>query len=105
MQNSDVIHPEDLKRIVVKYSGDVLPLFSQQEIRVKLKVVLEKRDKENIKEVQRAHIDGIQRQKEINQTKVNENICPKCDEKLVHRTGKRGEFLGCSSFPKCRFVA
>ena len=103
-QNSDVIHPEYLKKVVDQYPGDVLPLFSQQEIRVKLKV-LEKRDKDNIKEVKRAHIDGIRRQKEINQTKVNAHICPKCGGKLVQRTGKKGEFLGCSSFPKCRFVA
>ncbi|MCM2535905.1 topoisomerase DNA-binding C4 zinc finger domain-containing protein [Neobacillus pocheonensis] len=23
---------------------------------------------------------------------------------MVLRTGKRGEFLGCSSFPKCRYT-
>ncbi|WP_053216087.1 nuclease-related domain-containing protein [Guptibacillus hwajinpoensis] len=54
-RNSDVIHPEDLKRVVDQYQSDVLPLFSQQEIRVRLKV-LERRDQENIKEVQQAHI-------------------------------------------------
>ncbi|MDQ0483997.1 NERD domain-containing protein [Guptibacillus hwajinpoensis] len=102
-RDSDVIHPEDLKRIIDQYPSDVLPLFSQQQIRVKLKV-LEKRDKENIKEVQQAHIDAIRNRKEINQTKVNANICPKCGGQLVQRTGKRGEFLGCSSFPKCLFV-
>ncbi|WP_276511850.1 topoisomerase DNA-binding C4 zinc finger domain-containing protein [Guptibacillus hwajinpoensis] len=36
---------------------------------------------------------------------MNANICPKCGGQLVQRTGKMGEFLGCSSFPKCRFVA
>jgi Nuclease-related domain/Topoisomerase DNA binding C4 zinc finger len=101
---SDVINPEGLKRVVDQYPGMVLSLFSQQEIRVKLKV-LQKRDKEHILEVQRAHVEGIRKQKEINQTKVNANICPKCGEQLVKRTGKKGEFLGCSSFPKCCFVA
>ncbi|MEH7480697.1 restriction endonuclease [Neobacillus drentensis] len=28
--------------------------------------------------------------------------CSKCGSPMVLRTGKRGEFLGCSSFPKCR---
>ena len=36
-------------------------------------------------------------------------ICPRCGNKLVLRTAKKGEnagnqFYGCSSFPKCRFV-
>jgi len=28
--------------------------------------------------------------------------CEKCDSKMVKRTGRRGSFLTCSSFPKCR---
>lgn len=36
--------------------------------------------------------------------------CPKCDSELVKRVAKKGtnkgnEFLGCSSFPKCRYIA
>lgn len=36
--------------------------------------------------------------------------CPKCGSELVERTAKRGAnagntFLGCSSFPKCRYTA
>jgi len=30
------------------------------------------------------------------------NDCPRCGNMLVKRNGSRGEFLGCSSFPKCR---
>jgi DNA topoisomerase-1 len=30
--------------------------------------------------------------------------CPKCGKALVKRTSKRGEFLGCSGFPRCRFI-
>ncbi len=36
-------------------------------------------------------------------------VCPKCGNKLVLRTAKKGEnagnqFYGCSNFPKCRFI-
>ncbi len=31
-------------------------------------------------------------------------ICEKCGKALVKRKGPRGEFLGCSGFPKCRFT-
>jgi DNA topoisomerase-1 len=30
--------------------------------------------------------------------------CPECGKELVVRQGKRGEFLGCSGYPKCRFT-
>ncbi|MHA0855691.1 restriction endonuclease [Paenibacillus sp. CMAA1364] len=33
---------------------------------------------------------------------VDEIICPKCNSKLVLRNGPRGQFYGCTSFPKCR---
>lgn len=37
------------------------------------------------------------------------NTCPRCGGKLVLRTAKKGsnsgnQFLGCSSFPKCRYI-
>lgn len=40
---------------------------------------------------------------EIAITLESEN-CPKCGNKLVLRNGKRGKFLGCSGYPKCRFT-
>lgn len=30
--------------------------------------------------------------------------CPKCGKALVKRTSKRGDFIGCSGFPKCRHI-
>ena len=45
-----------------------------------------------------------------NNTNEEQNlICPKCGNKLVLRTAKKGanagnQFWGCSGFPKCRFV-
>jgi len=32
-----------------------------------------------------------------------DEICPQCGEGLIIKWGKRGKFLSCSSFPKCRF--
>ena len=32
-------------------------------------------------------------------------ICPNCGAPLVYRKSKKGdEFIGCSNFPKCRYV-
>lgn len=30
--------------------------------------------------------------------------CPKCGKALVKRKSKRGDFIGCSGFPRCRFI-
>jgi DNA topoisomerase-1 len=32
-------------------------------------------------------------------------VCPKCGKSLVKRKGKRGDFIGCSGFPECRFTS
>lgn len=33
-----------------------------------------------------------------------DEVCPKCGSKLVERIGPKGIFIGCSSFPKCKFT-
>ncbi len=33
---------------------------------------------------------------------VTDRECPDCGKKLVLRSGRRGNFLGCSGYPKCR---
>ena len=36
--------------------------------------------------------------------KETDIICPKCGSKMLIRSGRYGEFLGCSNFPKCKHV-
>ena len=69
------------------------------------------------------HIDQVQKKQELKKPVgqiVSSNVisldkyknpgtCPRCGGKLVLRTVKRGErkgqtFLGCSNFPKCRYM-
>ena len=35
---------------------------------------------------------------------ATDQTCPKCGKPMVKRTGKFGEFLGCSGYPKCRTI-
>ncbi len=35
---------------------------------------------------------------------VPDRVCPTCGEALVFREGRYGRFIGCSTFPKCRFT-
>ncbi|MGI2294194.1 restriction endonuclease [Paenibacillus sp. GXUN7292] len=39
---------------------------------------------------------------EVAVSKEDDQECPRCGYLLVRRKGSRGEFLGCSNFPRCR---
>lgn len=36
--------------------------------------------------------------------KIEDRKCPKCGGDLVLRSGRFGQFIGCSNYPKCRFI-
>ena len=52
----------------------------------------------------RSHVNNIYASKAEENNKVALGICPKCGGNLVLRTGKYGNFYGCSNYPKCRFT-
>lgn len=62
-------------------------------------------DKNKRKEVKKKHVADIKKDLKEKKKLVSENTCPRCGSSLVTRTGKKGKFTGCSSFPKCRFIA
>lgn len=36
--------------------------------------------------------------------KAKYNVCPMCGKELIHKHGKRGSFIGCTSFPHCKYT-
>lgn len=59
------------------------------------------------KEQKAAHIETV-RKKRLDALLLNRK-CPRCGGELVVRTAKKGkrvgkQFLGCSNYPKCRFI-
>lgn len=46
------------------------------------------------------HVNNIKER----QDKLKDGICPRCGSLLVARDGKYGKFLGCSNYPKCKFI-
>ena len=34
----------------------------------------------------------------------SDQVCPKCGKKMMVRQSRRGEFLGCSGYPKCKTI-
>ena len=33
-----------------------------------------------------------------------EEKCPDCNSNLVERDGKFGKFIGCGSYPRCKYI-
>lgn len=57
-----------------------------------------------------AGVTDIQEQSTVksfpNAESVNDpGVCPRCGARLIERKGKNGSFLGCISFPKCRYTS
>lgn len=78
------------------------PCISESHI----KSIVEKLKASNIieKESREAHARSVQQTQAQKHEMVRKRICPLCHSALVERKGKYGRFLGCSSYPKCRFT-
>lgn len=46
------------------------------------------------------HVDNVKKQ----QRKIENNVCPRCNAPLVLKSGKYGNFWGCSNYPNCKFI-
>ena len=52
----------------------------------------------------RQHISEVHNIIATKEQMIQQGICPKCGCSLVLRSGKYGDFFGCSNYPKCRFT-
>lgn len=50
------------------------------------------------------HLDNVNRNKVRRDTAVANGRCPRCGGILVLRSGKYGQFYGCSNYPRCKFI-
>ena len=56
------------------------------------------------KDTRKEHVENIRMNLRNMENSIRNNVCPRCGKELVRRNGKHGEFIGCSGFPRCRFV-
>ena len=50
------------------------------------------------------HLDNVYRNKERRDAAVANGKCPRCGGNLVLRSGKYGQFYGCSNYPRCNYI-
>lgn len=91
---SYVLHIYELNKTILSYKETILDNYNEiYKVIYNLNIVDKDKRKEHIK-----YVREIKKNKEIN------NCCPKCGSNLIKRTGKYGEFYGCSNFPKCKYT-
>ncbi len=56
------------------------------------------------KKLRKEHVSAIKEKIADNKILENNMICPKCRGNLVERNGKYGKFIGCSNYPKCKYI-
>ncbi|MDI4648780.1 NERD domain-containing protein [Cohnella hashimotonis] len=56
------------------------------------------------REERKKHVADIKGNLKEKAALASAGICPRCNGKLVERRGKSGMFMGCSSYPRCRFT-
>lgn len=81
------------KALKASYGTDL----SEKE-RIKIAEILKKHNDRSIKNS--THLKNIRKTQKM----ISKNVCPRCGAKLVLRHGEKGDFYGCSNYPKCKFV-
>ena len=56
------------------------------------------------KSIRKQHINDIRFKVNHNKELERNMICPKCGSELVTKNGKYGKFIGCSNYPKCKYI-
>ncbi|MBQ2872894.1 MAG: NERD domain-containing protein [Bacilli bacterium] len=56
------------------------------------------------KDQRRKHVSNIKAKIKADNQKADNMLCPKCGNQLVLKNGKYGTFVGCSNYPKCKYI-
>ena len=98
VNDKNVVQLDDLKNLIKSYDKEILTenLYNLKGILLSKNIT----DKDSKK----THIKEIKENIKLKEEKENDMICPKCGGKLVKRSGKYGDFIGCSNYPKCKYI-
>ncbi len=97
--STDVIYSNQLLPFIKNYQEKNLSKDDKEIIFQKIKSdnLINTFDKQK-------HIKTIKNRIQKREKLIYENTCPNCGDNLIRRNGKYGDFLGCKSYPKCKFI-
>ena len=93
--------------VQLDYINDFIKSFEKEIVKTNLVETKELLEAKNIKDksARKVHVKKIKSNMKDKEIKEKNMICPKCGNKLIERSGKYGEFIGCSNYPKCKYTA
>jgi predicted RNA-binding Zn-ribbon protein involved in translation (DUF1610 family) len=91
-----VVYSHQLIKTIKKYSDINLTTTEKESIFQKITSnnLIDTYDK-------RKHVQSIKQRIKKREHSIQEHKCPQCGSNLVKRSGKFGDFLGCTDYPKC----
>lgn len=92
---SHVVYSLGLLSIIKMYDTEVI---SKTELESIYQLIINANNTDRV--ARQEHVENIKDYK----YKTEIGKCPRCGGNLVERHGKYGLFIGCSNYPKCRFV-
>lgn len=97
--NTEVVYSHQLIKTIKRYTGVNLMETDKEAIFQTITAfnLIDIYDK-------RSHIRSIKQKVQSREDSIKENKCPQCGSDLVKRNGKFGYFLGCNSYPRCKFT-
>jgi len=96
---AEVVYVDCLYDTIMRYR--VFPVLSDDDVKKIWSILNEKTIAGRTE--RKEHIREVRAVKKERQQKQDKLICPRCGGQLVKRSGKYGEFLGCSNYPKCKY--
>ena len=98
VNDKNVVQLDNINELILSYEKEII----DSEI-TRIKDLLKA---ENItdKTIRNQHVKNIKNNIKIAENNEKNMICPKCGNMLIERSGKYGNFIGCSNYPKCRYT-
>lgn len=95
----NIVYLYELENFIKKYNEPIFDDFTVERLikRLNMSIITDER-------IKRIHIKNVQERVYNKKKNLQQGICPKCGGKLVERQSKYGTFIGCSNYPRCKFI-
>ena len=95
----NIVYLYELENFIKRYNEPIFDDFTVQRLikRLNMSIITDER-------IKRIHIKNVQERVDNKKRSLQQGICPKCGGKLVERQSKYGTFIGCSNYPRCKFI-
>ena len=98
----------DHHRIVTRIDGMVKEIVRRPRVlsRESMRDIAEKLMDVNVTDsaLRRQHTEYAKKTSKDVSSDIGKGRCPRCGGQLIVRKSEKGEFVGCSNYPKCRFT-